>query len=297
MFASVGDPDQTFTWAGATQTLDVDFSSASATINADDGVLAVFSFTLDAALAPGSEYEFRVDPAESFLNDPDGRPIPIESAPGRLRVRSPGTNPSLSIGAPKVHPGSGAELEIETAEPFALASGHLEIFYDPAIADGSRRVRTDPRHGAVATAVSSPAPGQVTIDFTSADGSLNARVPGALFTVLIPTKRSNAIGSQSWVQFGAGTFLIAPGPDPRPVNLPGDWLEFVSDPARLERRPSRADRSGPGAGASPDAPKASGVRGRAEARGTATRGAALSAPAGAAPSPPRSGSDRRSAPC
>jgi hypothetical protein len=78
--------------------------------------------------------------------------------------------------------------------------------------------------------VSFPAAGQVVIDFTSASPWLNAQVPGALFSVLIPTKRSNPIGAQSWVQFGAGSHVVAPGANPRPLNLPGDWIEFVSDP-------------------------------------------------------------------
>jgi hypothetical protein len=168
VFAAGGAPTALWTWTDAVQTLDVDFSSLDGSINADDGVLAVLSFTLDPALAPGTTYDFQVDPAESFLRDPDGVPIPIEIRPGRVRVRSAATNPSLSIGAPKVHPGSGAELELETAEPFAIASGHLELFYDPAIADGTPTVRTDPRHGPVTPTVSFPAAGQVVIDFTSA---------------------------------------------------------------------------------------------------------------------------------
>lgn len=231
IFAESGTPTALWTWTDSTQSLDVDFSSLESSINAQDGVLAVFTFTLDPSLAPGTTYDFQINPGESFLQDPNGQPIPIDVRSGRVRVRSAGTNPSLSLGAPKVHPGSAAALEIETAEPFALASGHLEIYYDPTIASGPPTVTANPRHGPVATTVSTPAPGQVTIDFTSSSPWLNAQVPGALFTVEIPTLTTNPVGSQSWVQFGAGTFLVAPGPNPRPVNLPGDWIEFVASPA------------------------------------------------------------------
>jgi hypothetical protein len=71
------------------QTADVDFSSPSASINEADGPMVVFYFRLDENLTPGQEFQLALDPADTFLVDAQGDPLPLELKPGRLRIKDP----------------------------------------------------------------------------------------------------------------------------------------------------------------------------------------------------------------
>ena len=170
----------------------------------------------------------------SFLTDAEGQPITWQPRAGKLDVRSAVTPRLLGVGAPKVHPGSGADVEIETAEPFALDSGVVEIHYPTDVLSGAPWVSADPRHGSVDFLVSEPQPGLLRIEFGSPGGDFNS-VPGALFVLHLPTSPAVQIGVTRQISLEATTTeLLAPGvPDPVAVDirLNGDTLEFVSDPS------------------------------------------------------------------
>lgn len=232
IFSAAGDAVGSFDFDPVTQTLDAQFDSDTASINAFDGVFAVLYFTLAADLAPGSTFDLLLETgAFSFLTDADGFPIDWVPRAGKLDVRAPGSARTLSVGAPKVHPGSTADVEVETAEPFALASGAVEVHFPTDVLSGLPTVTADPRHGSVDFQVTFPETGRVRIEFTSPGDDLNG-VPGALFVLHLPTSRSVQIGVTRQVSFEvAATQLFAPG-DPAALDLllEGDTLEFVHDP-------------------------------------------------------------------
>ena len=235
IFSAAGDVIGSFLFDPATQSLDAQFDSPTASINVFDGVLGVLFFTLDAGVAPGSTFDLLIDLGPtSFLTDAEGQPITWQPRAGKLDVRSAVTPRLLGVGAPKVHPGSGADVEIETAEPFALDSGVVEIHYPTDVLSGAPWVSADPRHGSVDFLVSEPQPGLVRIEFGSPGGDFNS-VPGALFVLHLPTSPAVQIGVTRQISLEATTTeLLAPGvPDPVAVDirLNGDTLEFVSDPS------------------------------------------------------------------
>ncbi len=165
-----------------TQTFDVNFESLSATINARDGVFGVIYVTLAPDVDPGDQYTIALDLGLSFLDDPEDDPVLLETRAGTLTIRAPTAPVGFSVDGGKVHPGSGAVIEIGTAEPFELQEGRLVITYDPAIATGLPEVIADPRHGDVSLVVTHPAPGKIQIDFNSALENFNA-VPGDLLVM------------------------------------------------------------------------------------------------------------------
>ena len=196
--------------------VEAEFESASATINRDDGVVAVVFVTLAAGLAPGSEFPLVGDTLASFLNDPDEDPILMTYEPGRLRIRSAATPVDFEAGETEVQPGSGAIVEFSTAEPFAIGSGTLRLGYDPSLLEPGElpRAIADPRHGQVDLTVTHPSPGVVEIDLAS-DGTLNAQVPGDLLRLIVPIDRDAPLNTSSPLAFDlAVTELRAPGGAP-----------------------------------------------------------------------------------
>lgn len=234
IFSASGDAIGTFSFDGATQSLDAQFDSPTASINAFDGVFGVLFFTLDAGAAPGSTYDLLIDLGPTaFLTDADGQPIVWQPRAGKLDVRAAGSARALGIGAPRVHPGSGADVEIETLEPFDLDSGVIEVNYPTDVLSGPPLVTADPRHGSLTFQVTEPQSGRLRIEFSSPGDDFNS-VPGALFVVHLPTAANVLIGVTRQITFeAANTALYAPGAsDPVLVDLllSGDVLEFDSDP-------------------------------------------------------------------
>jgi hypothetical protein len=70
------------------QSVDLRFSSASGSVNAADGPMAVIYMRIDRAVAPGSEFLLELDPAATGLTDANGKPLSITPINGRLRVRA-----------------------------------------------------------------------------------------------------------------------------------------------------------------------------------------------------------------
>lgn len=232
VFSVGGDATPVFGWDDLAQALDAQFESLSASINAQDGPFAVLFFTLDAGVPAGASYDLTIDVGPGFfLEDRDGFPIVWEPRAGALAVRGAATDRLLGIDAPKVHPGSGADVEIETVEPFVLESGVIELHYPTDVLSGPPQVTTDPRHGSVSFQVSFPATGLLRIEFESPGDDLNS-VPGALFVVHLPTSPSVQLGvtRDLWLE-ASTTTLFGPGATPVARRLAGDTMEFDSDPS------------------------------------------------------------------
>ncbi len=232
IFSAEGDAIPVFDWDAATQAIDSQFASISASINAQDGIFGVLFFTLEPGLAPGAIFDLIVDLGPGFfLTDPDGQPIVWEPRAGELAIRAAATDRLLGIDGPRVHPGSGADVEIETVEPFDLGSGVIELHYPTDVLSGPPQVTSDPRHGSVTFQVTFPAAGLLRIEFDSPADDFNS-VPGALFVVHLPTASGVQLGVTRPLTLEATTTaLLTPAAETIDIRLAGDILEFESDPS------------------------------------------------------------------
>lgn len=230
IYSAEGDVIGTFDFDEPTQTIVADFESSSATINAEDGILGVFFVELNAALSPGATFDLTLDGAETFLTDPEDDAVVIEIRNGSLGIRAASDPLAFEVDGGKVHPGSGADVEIATAEPFDIQSGRIVVNYDPAISGGVPVVTTDARHGTADLTVTYPESGKVQIDFVSPASDLNS-VPGTLFLVHIPTLPTVPLGTMSPVSVvAAESYIDGPGSIPLAVTWSPDVIEFASDP-------------------------------------------------------------------
>jgi hypothetical protein len=216
-----------------TQAFDVNFESLSATINARDGVFGVMYVTLAPDVVPGDQYTIALDLGVSFLDDPEDDPVVMETRAGTLTIRAPTAPLAFSVDGGKVHPGSGAVIEIGTEEPFDLQEGSLVITYDPAIATGPPEVVADPRHGDVSLTVTHLPPGKIRIDFTSAVENFNG-VPGDLMVMHFGTPPGTPLHTESPLAILTGpgeSYLLAPGATtPLAVAWEAQPIVFETDP-------------------------------------------------------------------
>ncbi|MEZ5313734.1 MAG: hypothetical protein R2862_08845 [Thermoanaerobaculia bacterium] len=231
IYSAEGDVIGTFDFDEPTQSIVADFESATATINAEDGILGVFFVELDPGLSPGAKFDLVLNGGDTFLNDPEEDPITIDIRNGELTVRAASAPLAFEVDGDKIHPGSGALVEIGTAEPFDIQSGRIVLQYDPAIAWGLPAVTTDARHGIADLTVTYPASGRVQIDFVSPASDFNS-VPGSLLVVQIPTLPGVPLGTMSPVSVDAAeSYIDGPGSLPLSVSWASDVIEFESHPA------------------------------------------------------------------
>jgi hypothetical protein len=205
-----GDSVSQSTLAGQadSQTATVRFTSASSTINASDGPLAVFKFKLDPSVVPGQTFDVSIDPASTGLVDPNGQPIAIEPRDDGLTIRAPQAPFQIEAEGDEVRPGEAAELGVQTFEPFPVSGGRVTLRYAPRLAGGPPTVKIDPRYGKATFTVDRSKPGVLVVDFKSPDSSLNT-VPGTIVAVSLPVIASARVGDSSAVTLDpAGTWLL-----------------------------------------------------------------------------------------
>jgi len=228
-----GDAIAQLTWNDTTQSVKAEFSSATASINAADGILAELDFTLDAGASPGT-WDIDFDPAVlPFLVDAHSNPMPYTTRGGSLQILPASSPATLEVGGVKVHPGAYAEVEIETLEPFPIGAGVIELLFPSALLLEPIDVRTDPfgRNGSVSvTDTFLVEPGRLRIEFMSPGSDFN-ETPGALFVVGFRTDSSTPLGTTGPLNLHAvETTLDAPGGAAIPLNRVGDVVEFIHDP-------------------------------------------------------------------
>ncbi len=208
------------------QTLSMDFSSRSATINSIDGPLAAVLLRLSPAVVPGQTFDLTVDPAATFLTDEGGRRIVLEPHPGRLTIRAPKDPFAVAALGDTVRPGETATMGLMTFEPFAIAGGLVTLRFDPRFADAAPTVHMDARYGQAVFRVQRVRRGVVRIRFHSPDDSLNT-IPGRLMTISVSTPSSAPVGLAAPVVLDpAETYLVAPSGRRLPLRLTGGTLEF-----------------------------------------------------------------------
>jgi hypothetical protein len=105
------------------QTIVVEFSSASNSINKSDGPLAVIYFRVSQDVSPGDEYRIEIDSANTLVLDDTGTTIRLAPRAGRLRIRHPTDPYEAEAEDDKIAPGEKAELGVETFEPVLPAAG------------------------------------------------------------------------------------------------------------------------------------------------------------------------------
>lgn len=205
-----GDSVSQSNLAGQTdgQTATVRFTSASSTVNAADGPLAVFKFKLSPNVAPGQTFDISIDPAQTGLVDQNGQPIAIEPRDDGLIIRAPQAPFLLEAEGDEVRPGEAAELGVQTFEPFPVSGGRVTLRYAPRLAGGLPTVKIDPRYGRATFTVNRATPGVLIVDFKSPDNSLNT-VPGTIVAVSLPIAAAARVGDSSTVTLDpAGTWLL-----------------------------------------------------------------------------------------
>ncbi|HBL29816.1 MAG TPA: hypothetical protein DD490_23515 [Acidobacteria bacterium] len=195
------------TGAADSQSVGVQFSSPSGTINASDGPLAVLRFRLDPSVTAGQQYTITVDPSFTSLIDSGGAPVDLAPINAMLTVRGATAPLAVEAEGDQLAPGETAELGFQTFEPFGISSGRVTLRYNAAVAAGPAVVRIDPRYGKATFTVDRSKPGILRIDFRSPNRTLNT-VPGTIIAVSLPTKASAALGTESPVTLDpAGTWL------------------------------------------------------------------------------------------
>ncbi len=208
------------------QTIVVEFSSDSATINKKDGPLAVVFFRLRDSVSPGERFRIRVDPGNTVIFGSDGSMVPLEPRAGTLKVRRPGAAYEIEADDDKIEPGERAELGVETYEPFRISEGQVGFRFDPEISAGRAKVKMNKRHGKRRFRVDRSTPGLLLVSFRSKRADLN-RVPGQIISIKIPTPASVPVGTRSPIALDPGlTFLFGAGGESLPLELENGTLVF-----------------------------------------------------------------------
>ena len=165
----------------------VDFESLSGAVNRHDGPLAVFFFRVAEDVQVGQRFEVTVDLPNTTLFDPAGQAITVEPRAGELAIRAPSDRYLVAFEGDEIEPGETAELELQTYEPFEIASAHLVLRYRKRLAAGSPVVRVDPRHGRRRVEIDTSRNGRIVVDLESANASFNS-VPGSIVRAALPTR-------------------------------------------------------------------------------------------------------------
>ena len=196
VFSVRGDATSRSTTSNAadSQSVGIDFASATAGVNAADGPLAVIFMKLDPGVAPGSRYLIEIDPAATGLTDAAGAAVATTPIQGTLTVRAASSPYALEAEGDDVSPGATAELGVETREPFAVYAGRITLRWSPSIQRAAPSVVMDPRYGKGKLVVERSEPGLLTVSFSSPAGLINS-VPGRILGVSLPTSAASVIGT------------------------------------------------------------------------------------------------------
>lgn len=210
VFSVAGDAVTSAGWSAGLdgQPTQVDFRSATGSINAADGPLLVLKYRLSTAVQPGEIYDIGFDSALTSLVDAQGQPILIEQRPAVLTIRAASDPIAVEAEGDEVAPGEVATVGLHTFEPIALAGGQMMLLYDASVVTGTPTVRIDPRFGKATFTVKTPRPGKIVVRFTSADKSLN-KVPGLLVAVGLTTRASTPVGLSTALALDpVGSYLL-----------------------------------------------------------------------------------------
>ena len=227
VYSQRGDSTTTANLTGSAldQSVNVQFQSPSASVNAADGPLAVFKFRLDPSVVPGQQFDIQVDPAVTSLFDGGGQTIEIDPRPAVLTIRQPSAPYAVESEGDDVAPGEVAELGVQTFEPFLVSGGQMVLRFNPAALGGTPVVLMDQRHGRSTFTVTRRR-GQIIVRFQSPDASLNS-VPGDIIAVQFPTRATATPGSSSPVTIDTTrSYLLNRRGKPIPLRFEAGAITF-----------------------------------------------------------------------
>ena len=211
------------------QTILIEFSSESATINRKDGPLAVLLFRLRGDLGPNQRFAVELDLTQTELIGRGGEKIRLEPRGGELLVRRPSDPYLAEAEDDKIEPGERAEIGLGTFEPVGMSEGRIGLRFDPDLVAGKIRVKMKKQHGKRRFRADRSEPGLVLVTFRSKNASFNT-VPGELLAVDFKTPRGTPVGTRSRVWLDpALTFFVDADGDILPFELEDGELEFEAD--------------------------------------------------------------------
>ncbi len=197
VFGQADDVVQSFTTSEQNGALiiDVEFASASASINTIDGPFAAFYFDVSPDAIVGQETDIEIDPGLTGLLDENGFPIPIELRGGELTIRDPAMPVEI---AAEAHVGDfphlPVTLSLQTNEPFAIGSGQVGIRYSSRELTGAHVLRSDPRFGRADIKMGGHA-GLAVFNIVATDHAFN-ELPGNILSIDVMANPAFAFGTE-----------------------------------------------------------------------------------------------------
>lgn len=227
VFSASGDAITTSLFDPVSQTLNLDFFSASASINSIDGPMAVIFLRLSSNLTPGDEYTLDLDPANTMLVDENNDPIALNLRSGTLEIVAPGEPLAFDADGTRAAPGSIAVLSATTQSIEPLSQGQATFRFDPSVVTQVLSASIDPRYGEGTTVLSQPQIGVAQVSFQSTSGTLNW-IPGEFLTLQVRISPTAVPGTQSALTLDpAQTFLFDAQGQPLAIVSDGDVIEIV----------------------------------------------------------------------
>ncbi len=209
VLSGAGDAVANATFDPVTLRTEVSFTSASGTVNSTFGPLVVLRYALDPVLELDRRFILRLDPDSLDFDAADGQPVHYFTEKGRLRVDDFDADVDIEAEADHAVPGFTAVIGAGTEILGEIASGTVEILYDPGFAAGAATASIHPAYGAaVIDSVVEPAPGVVRVTFHATGDDLNTLLPGPFLAVSIPTRADVPVGSRYNVILGPATAVL-----------------------------------------------------------------------------------------
>lgn len=224
VFSAADDASEfsSFIPGGPVQTTMLEFASASATINANDGPLLVLRYRVRADVMPGETYALDIDLDNTFLSDASGTTVELEGRGSELRIRAPGT--PVRIAAASEEPEFGrVMLSLQTDEALSISSGQFGLRYPGDVVRGGAKVFVDPRYGNAQWHLSAPR-GLLVISLRSQDHSLGS-VPGDIVGIMMRMQPAAELSTDRriWID-PAYTFLYDQHGATLPLSYEDDWI-------------------------------------------------------------------------
>ncbi len=165
----------------------LEFTSASAGINAEDGPMLAIVAQLAAGAVAGDEVEIEVDAAQTFLVDDQDQAIPLRLRAGELTVLGI-TEPTEVALELESLTADFALLTVETQESLLLADGSLEIDIPGEMLSGPPQASIPTQQGMASVSMSRKGGDTYSIDFSVLpDSPLRfGELPGDLLLIELP---------------------------------------------------------------------------------------------------------------
>ncbi len=162
------------------------FESPSATINAEDGPLAVIFFDVDPSVPAGAEIPLALDLENTTLVDAEGLTVEIDPVDGEVEVVEADEPVVLEAQGDRSDAGMPLVVGAAFTEHRTIARGQIGVLLPPALDALPRSVDLDPRFGRATWTVDETMPGRILVAFES-DDPFFGTLPGQVLRITIDT--------------------------------------------------------------------------------------------------------------